>query len=350
MKQIFIEKSTSIHKALDFMAKMGEKSLVVLDKNKIFLGILSDGDIRKSILKGVNLNSDVSEIYNKKSFFLNENSFNSSDVKNIFLEKRFNIIPVLNPKKKVVDILFWEIELNNQTNLKKKTKVVIMAGGKGKRLEPFSYILPKPLIPVHEKPIISHIINSFTKEFFFDFTITLNYKKNIIQSFLKDTYKKKISLNFIDELEPGGTAGSLRYLKKLNLTKPFFITNCDILVKSNYDEIYNWHLKNNNNLTIVTSLMNYKIPYGICKINKNGNLKKIDEKPTLNYLINTGFYIMSPICLKLIPKKGFYDMTNLIEACFKKKLKVSVYPIAEKHWIDIGQWSEYKKSLEKFDF
>lgn len=349
MKQIFIEKKASIHKALDLMAKIGEKSLIVLDKKNFFLGVLSDGDIRKSILKGISLDSDISLIYNKRPFFFEEKKFNSSDVRNVFLKKRFNIIPVLDAKKKVIDVLYWEIELNNKTNLSKKAKVVIMAGGRGKRLEPFSYILPKPLIPIQEKPIISHIINSFKNNFFSDFIITLNYKKNIIKSFLKDTYKKKITLNFINEKEPSGTAGSLRYLKKLNLKNPFFITNCDILVKSNYDEIYNWHLKNNNNLTIVTSLINYKIPYGICKINKKGDLKKIDEKPSLNYLINTGFYIMSPNCLKLLSAKGVFDMTNLIEACFKKGLKVSVYPIAEKHWIDIGQWSEYKKSIEKFD-
>lgn len=351
MKQLFIYPSESIHKSLDLMAKNGEKSLIVVNKNKFFLGVLSDGDIRKSILKGIDLNSNISKIYNKKSFYLIQNMFNKEEVKEIFLRERYNLIPVISKKKKVVDILFWEIEFKkDKIEIKNDINVVIMAGGEGKRLEPFSKILPKPLIPINEKSIINHIIDSFLKYSFTNYTITLNYKKNIIKSFLKDSYKKKISIKYTNENVPTGTAGSLRYLNKLSIKKPFFITNCDIIVKSNYSDIYNWHIKNKNDFTIVVSLVNHQIPYGICDLNKKGNLKKIIEKPSSNYLINTGFYIMSPILLKLIPKDGIYHMTDLIHDCLIKKYKVSIYPIAENDWLDVGQWAEYKKSLQKFEF
>ena len=220
-----------------------------------------------------------------------------------------------------------------------------MSGGRGKRLEPFSNVLPKPLIPVNDKTIIEHIIDSFKKLKTNNFYITLNYKKDIIKSYLKDTYKGKTNFFFIEEKKFEGTAGSLRYLKKNQFKKPFILTNCDIIIKSNYREIYNWHLSKKNDLTIVTSLIKYQIPYGSCVIKKDGKLNKIIEKPTYNFLVNTGFYIISPSCLKHLNVKGVFDMPQLIKKCLEKKLKISVYPVAERDWIDIGQWVEYKKAI-----
>ena len=218
----------------------------------------------------------------------------------------------------------------------------------GKRLEPFSKILPKPLIPINEKSIINHIIDRFLEKSFISFIVTLNYKKNIIKSFLKDYYKSKVNISYTLENEPTGTIGSLRLLNKSKLKKPFYVTNCDIIVKSDYNEIYNWHIKNKCDLTIIASLVSYQIPYGICVINKSGKFNRINEKPSSNHLINTGFYVMSPNCLKYISRKGVFHMTDLIEILKKNKKTIGVFPIAENDWLDVGQWAEYRKSIEKF--
>ena len=355
MKKVFINHKSSIYEALELLSNLGEKSLIVLDSKRHFKGVLSDGDIRKAILTGSKLNSNISNIYNQKPFYIeNDKNFSQKKIKSIFLKKRYDLVPVVDKSKKISKIIFWQdvFKQENQSVLKKeknldfnKILVVIMSGGRGKRLEPFSNVLPKPLIPINNKTIIEYIIDNFRKYKIENFFITLNYKKNIIKSYLKDTYNLNTKFLFLEEKKFEGTAGSLKYLKNHNIKKPFILTNCDIIVNSDYNEIYNWHIKKKNHLTIVTSLKKYQIPYGTCEMDKDGKLKKIIEKPTYNFLVNTGFYIISNNCLKYINSKGSFDMPQLIKKCLEKKLRVSIFPIAERDWIDIGQWAEYKKAL-----
>ena len=173
-----------------------------------------------------------------------------------------------------------------------------MAGGKGSRLKPLTNILPKPLIPIKDRPIIELIMEKFQSHGINNFNITTNYKAGIIKSYFSNL-KKKYNINFHNENKPLGTAGSLK-LTKTKSKKPIFVTNCDIIINSDYNLIMNYHIENKNDFTIIAATKKYTIPYGTCEIGKDGIFKKILEKPSLDYLINTGFYITNPSNIELI--------------------------------------------------
>ena len=150
----------------------------------------------------------------------------------------------------------------------------------------------------------------------------------------------------MEEHEPLGTAGSLRFLGG-KFKHPFFVTNCDIIIKADYSSLYEFHQKGNYSITLVASAKEYIIPYGICKLNKDGHLSHVNEKPQYDLLINTGLYVLNPEVLQLIPENRLFHITHLIEDAIKMGNKVGVFPIEEENWIDVGQWGEYRQATER---
>ena len=215
-----------------------------------------------------------------------------------------------------------------------------MAGGKGKRLMPHTNTIPKPLMPINNKSMIEHVIDRF--KFFGSrlFFITINYKKRIVKSIFSLTDKKTKTKLIIEKL-PLGTAGSLSLMKKY-LKKTFFVINCDAIISCNYSSLYEFHKKNKSILTLVVSKKNNTIPYGLCKINLKGNLISIKEKPSFDFLANTGLYVMEPSAIRNIKKNCSLDMNQLIEQLLKKK-KIGVFPINADEWSDLGNWQSLKK-------
>ncbi len=220
-----------------------------------------------------------------------------------------------------------------------------MAGGRGTRLEPFTKVLPKPLIPIHEKPVIEHIIERFTTVGISNFILTVNYKARIMKAFFEEL-QSDYSVDFIDEVEPLGTAGSLKFLGN-RIDRPFIVTNCDIIVRGDYADIYDFHVKNKYDITLVASMKNFTLPYGTCELNGKGNLKIIHERPEYDFLINTGLYVVNPEVLKLIPENKQYHFTELIRDAKDQRKLIGVYPIDDESWIDVGQWAEYQKAVER---
>lgn len=336
-----------IKEALKQMDKAASKILFVVKKDNKLIGSVSDGDIRRAILKGVNLTEKVNYIMNNNPTFVNEN-YNIKIVKRIFLEKRYEAIPVVNSNKEVVDILFWN-KVFSEKKIRKCPRlnipVVIMAGGRGTRLDPFTRILPKALIPIGEKPIIEIIMDEFAKFGMTKFYVSVNRKAKMIKAYFED-FSKKYHIFYIDEDKPLGTVGALKFLED-KINTQFFVSNCDIVMKTDYAEIYKFHKVGNYSMTLVGSMQYHVIPYGVCEIENGGELIELREKPEYNFLINTGMYILNPDILKFIPYKESFDLTDLITKLKKIGKKIGVYPISEKSWIDIGQWEEYKKSLDK---
>tara|TARA_B110000438_G_scaffold277939_1_gene301000 strand:- start:177 stop:1226 length:1050 start_codon:yes stop_codon:yes gene_type:complete len=348
MKNLIVDKNISIIKAMKKLNESGQKGLIIVEDENLLMGTLTDGDIRKAILNGANISNSIDLIYNRKPTFLVEGAFSLEDVKKIFLERKFDLIPVVDKKGKHVDTLFWEkIFKKNRNKSKEKinVSVVIMAGGKGSRLAPFTNILPKPLVPVHNKPIIEHIIDRFYEFGCNNFYMTVNYKARILKAYF-DELQPDYNMSFVDEPEPLGTAGCLRLLNG-KFDEPFFVSNCDIIVKTNYQKIYDFHQKGGFDVTLVASTKEYIIPYGTCELNSNGHLSHINEKPQYNFLINTGLYILNPDILPFIPKNKFYHITHLIEEVKNRGKKVGVYPVDDEAWIDVGEWAEFKKATEK---
>ena len=349
MKNLLIKPNANIKNALEQLNKTGEKCLVVGDKKNKLLGTISDGDVRKAILKGKFYKNKISEFYQKNPIFLKKDNYTLSQAKNILIKKKINIIPVIEESRKIIDVLTFEkIFKKNKTNQKSgvfSKTVVIMAGGKGTRLEPFTSVLPKPLVPINEKPVIEHIIEKFVNNNNINFFITLNYKSRVLRAFFQEK-RTKYKLSFVEEPKPLGTAGGLSLLKG-KIKKPFLVTNCDTIININFDNLMSFHISNKNHITLVASSKEYIIPYGTCKLNKSGQLRSIVEKPKLDFFVNIGLYVFSPYIIKLIPKKREYDMPDLIKLAKKKGKRIGVYPIDDKSWIDVGQWSEYHKAIKK---
>jgi dTDP-glucose pyrophosphorylase len=348
MKNLVISPDSTVKQALKGINQTGEKCLVVVNENKVLLGTLSDGDLRKAILKGVSINDLIKGIYHRKPTYLVENEYNLDEVKKLFIDNKFDIIPVVDEKRKLVDAIMWERVFDNTKEKRVKdldASVVIMAGGKGTRLEPFTKVLPKPLVPIHEKPIIEHIIELFTHVGVQKFIITINYKARIMKAYFEEL-NPDFEVDFVEEQEPLGTAGSLKFLDK-KLDKPFLVTNCDTIIKTDYPNLYNFHKKNNYDITLVASMKNYTIPYGTCELNGAGHLKIINEKPEYDFLVNTGLYVLNPDVLQLIPSNQLYHITHLIEDAQKNGKRIGVYPIDDDAWIDVGQWAEYQKAVNQ---
>jgi len=345
MKNIFVFENSNIHEVMKKLQKTGERCLVVVNKNKRLLGTINDGDIRRAILNQISTSTSIKNIYEKKCIYVQSKKFKIEKILKIIKSKKIDLVPVLNNNKIVINYITLK-KIEGLTSPKKiKIDVIIMAGGRGTRLKPFTHILPKPLIPLKDKTVIEKIIDNFRKFGVKKFIISINYKSKIIKSFfdeLNPSYKYK----FIEEKKPLGTAGSLGCLQN-KTKKDYFITNCDTLTDFDYSEAYNTHKENKNDITVVVSSKEFTIPYGVCKINKSGLLNSIQEKPSQHSLVNTGMYVVNNQIFRLIKKNKFLDFTDLILLARKKNKKVAIYPISEKSWLDLGQWDEYEKTLKK---
>lgn len=347
-KNLTIDQNATLDNALVKMSKWGFKSLVVLDKKYKYAGILSDGDIRKALIKGKQLTNKINQIYQKKTNFFYENNYTIEKIKKLFINKIIDIIPVINKKKEVVKIYLYS-DLNNlkleETKVKTKildTAAIIMSGGKGTRLKPFTDVLPKPLMPFEGKTLIEHVVNKFIDYEIKNFIFSINYKSHLIKAFFKEL-NPSYSLKYIEEKTPLGTAGSLKMVKK-NKFKFFFISNCDTIIKADLHDVHKFHRKKKNDITIVASNKKIKIPYGVCKTSKNKMLSKIIEKPEMNYTVNTGFYLINSEIINLVPKKNtIYHITDLINLAQKRKKRIGIYIINEKNWFDLGTTSAFQK-------
>jgi len=326
----------------------GEKTLVVADGHQKLLGTVTDGDIRRWILKGKSLSENLTKVMNPSPITLKE-GFIKAEAKELLLKHLIECLPVVDTANKVINCVFWTDLFDNKFNISKSLKapVVIMAGGEGARLHPFTKILPKPLMPLGDKPIIETIIDRFQDHGCNDFYLSLNYKSNLIKAYFSD-FEHQYKINYVLENKPLGTAGSLHYLKN-KIKKTFFVSNCDILIEADYADILNFHRRKRNKITLVSSMKNFTIPYGVCEIQSGGILKSIREKPEYDFLVNTGMYVLEPSILAHVPVGRFYNITDLINDYLEKGEKVGVYPVSEKAWLDIGQFEELQETLKKFE-
>jgi len=341
--------STTIRDAVKKMDKTETQSLIVLENEKV-AGVFTMGDFRRAVLNGLDINNEILSIINRDYKYVDTN-YTQQELREIFLNNPMIIdVPVLDTQKKLVNVInrddyknLFEDELITRGIA--HASVVIMAGGKGTRMDPFTRILPKPLIPIGDKPIIQVIMDGFKNYGVDDFYISINEKGEMIKAYFHD-HDLPYGIKYIEEDKPRGTAGSLIKLDGI-FKEPFFLSNCDIIIKSDYRSIWNFHLTGKYDLTLVASMRHYKIPYGICELDNKGRLNEIKEKPEYDFLVNTGLYVINPDILNLIPENDYFDMTDLIECLQKEGYNIGVFPVSEKSWVDVGQWTEYKKALDE---
>lgn len=341
MNKFTINNKEKINSALIKIKKNNSKGLIVLDKHKVVCGYISDGDIRNVLIKKKKLSIPLSKIYNKNPITLNLSKFSFKICENIIKKKSIDLLPLVDNNNKLINIYSSKFGLIKKNYTNSKIPVVIMAGGLGTRMKPFTNILPKPLIPIGEETITEKIIKNFMSQGFKKFFLIINYKSQIIKNYFENNKLKK-NIVFIEEKKRLGTAGGLSLIKKYIKSNRFILTNCDNFIDTNFSDILTEHQINKFEITMLVSETKNVVPYGVCTINTKNELVKIDEKPSQNIIINVGSYVINQ---KIIDKlnSSYLDMNILIENTLRKKISVGTYKITPKQWFDVGQWNEFEK-------
>lgn len=345
IKRRIISDDASLLDALNQM-DVEIKVLLVFHKGH-FIGMLSIGDIQRSLINQKKLTTKINTIMRKEFTYACVND-KKEDIKELMLARRTEIMPIIDEYNELVDVYFWNdiFSVGEMDERKLNIPVVIMAGGEGIRLRPLTNIIPKPLIPIGDKTILEVIMDKFEAIGVSNFYMSVNYKADILQYYLQHT-EHLYNVIYFKEDCPLGTIGSVSLLKN-KITTTFFVSNCDIIVNQDYRDVYDYHINNHNDITIVAVLKSYMIPYGVIKTGQTGLMESLDEKPELTYMINSGVYILEPHLIDEIPYGKFYHITDLIIKVKKRGGKIGVFPVSEKSWIDIGDWKQYVKTIDIF--
>ena len=329
---LFITEDISV---LDAMRKLDETGLGVLfvAPEGVLRAVVTDGDIRRYILKSLPLEGPVREAANYSPYALPMEA--RARAKTALLEHGIGALPLLDKRGRVQDVVFAG-GLDIDTHKKACAPVVIMAGGLGTRLYPYTKILPKPLIPIGEMPIVEHIIHRFADVGCSAFTMIVNYKKSMIKSYFNDL-QKDYTVDYVDEDTPLGTGGGLSLLKG-KVTQTFFLTNCDILIDADFGDIYQYHKEKGNVITMVCAVKHFTIPYGVVELGGDGDISGITEKPEMNFLTNTGVYVVEPSVIDGLAYNEPIPFTDIIADVRAAGGRVGVYPVSENGWI----WASWR--------
>ncbi len=327
------------------MNAVNRKALVLADSG-IFSGVISIGDIQRALLNDANLATPICDICRP----LAETTYNYAGdpmktIKARMTAERIELMPLVDDAMNLVDIIVWDDFFEGGIAPSKEAievPVVIMAGGLGTRLKPLTNIIPKALVPVFDKPIIQEIVDRFRNQGITRFYFTVNYKADMIRSYFDELADASYCIEYLLESEPRGTAGSLTLLNGC-IHETFIVTNCDIVLDQDYSDILDYHTSAKNEITVVGAIKSMDMPYGVLHTKKGGALSRIEEKPEMNYLVNTGFYVLEPALLAEIPEGDIFHMTHLIDKVMAREGKVGVFPVSEGSWMDMGDWYEYDK-------
>ncbi len=347
IQEISISKDATLIVALKKMDTIKRKLLLVIDNGKYF-GLLSIGDIQRAIINNIDLSKSL-VVAIRNDHIIGRPGLGMEEVRKMMLNLRAEFMPVISTENDIAEVFFWEDIFGEKEMAPAKQfnlPVIVMAGGMGERLKPLTNVLPKPLIPIGDKSFIEEIFEHFWKHGCTNFYVSVNYKAELIEFYLKGQ-NLPYSLEFFREEKPMGTAGSLSLIKN-KIHQTFIVTNCDILIDQDYSEIIDYHRQNKNEITIVAALKHYPIPYGIIETSENGKLTELKEKPELIFKINSGMYILEPHLLDDVPENTFFHITQLIEKVKNRNGQIGVFPVSEKSWKDIGDWNLYLTEKGQF--
>jgi dTDP-glucose pyrophosphorylase/predicted transcriptional regulator len=333
VKDVIISEHTTFGETLEKMNHHQKSITLVVDKKNKLLGILTDGDIRNAILKGVTPSDNVKKAMNKNPFCLKP-GYADGEIVRIMIEKNIFHLPIVDGQKIIKGVVFKETFIQQKILL---CPIVIMAGGIGTRLFPLTEDTPKPLLTVSGKPMIVHLIEKFRDEGARDFFICVNYKAEMIEDYLGDGGKYRVKIAYIKENERLGTSGALSLLPEI--ATPFFIINADVLASINLRAMYQFHLDNESALTMAIKKIQFDVPYGTVALEHN-RIINMSEKPSVENYINAGIYIIDNLCIEGIPTHKHYDMTDLVAHLLAKNMRICGYLI-NGAWTDIGRIKDY---------
>ncbi|MDY0192337.1 MAG: nucleotidyltransferase family protein [Aliarcobacter butzleri] len=334
--------NSTIKEALQIIDNGALQIALVVNENDILLGTLTDGDIRRGLLKGLDLNSSIESIIFKTPT-IGKISDTKEEILKLALSKKLHQIPIVDERGKILGIQEIEelIKPKDKTN-----KVILMVGGLGTRLRPLTENTPKPMLKVGNKPILQTIVEKFAEYGYTNIVMCVNYKSHMIQDYFGDGKDFGVNIEYILENQRMGTAGALSLLKD-KPNESFFVMNGDLLTNINFEHLHNYHLATNSIGTMCVREYDFQVPYGVVNI-KDSKIASIEEKPTHKFFVSAGIYMLSPEVLEYIPENQFYDMPTLFEKIISKGKNAISFPLRE-YWLDIGRIEEYKKANEEYD-
>ena len=341
IKNIKLKQNATIKEALGIIDSGAMQIALVVDDNDKLLGTLTDGDIRRGILRGLDLDSSIETIVFKEPAIAKISS-TKEEILKIALSKKLHQIPIVDDNGIVLDLK--EIEELVEPKIK-TNRVILMVGGLGTRLRPLTQDTPKPMLKVGNKPILQTIVEKFAEYGFVNITMCVNFNASIIRDYFGDGKEFGVNIDYVLEQKRMGTAGALSLLKE-RPSEPFFVMNGDLLTNVNFEHIFNYHTLHKATATMCVREYDYEVPYGVVKMNDN-KITAIAEKPVQKFFVSAGIYMLSPEILDLIPQDEFYDMPTLFEKAIAQDKNVISFPIHE-YWIDIGRLEEYQKANEEY--
>ena len=338
---ILIDKNTTLLETMKIIDDSSLQFAVVVDDGNYLLGTVTDGDIRRGILRGEGLNVPIKQVMNASPLTATIR-YNYSDCLNLLKKHKLKQLPIVDMDNRIVDIIFADEDPAAKSN---GNSVILMAGGLGTRLRPLTENVPKPMLNVGNKPILETIIEGFKQHGFTNFILSVNYKKEVIQNYFQDGSALGVSITYIEEDKRMGTAGPLSLLKK-KPTSPFFVMNGDLLTKVNFEQLLRFHEDSNAVATMCVREYEYQIPYGVIETDGQ-QLVSIKEKPLQRSFVNAGIYVLSPEIFDYLPQNKFYDMPDLFKQLIEKQKNVSAFPLRE-YWLDIGHLADFERADDEY--
>ncbi|MEK4353578.1 nucleotidyltransferase family protein [Paenibacillus sp. FSL R5-0475] len=340
-RKILISPQVTILQTMKLIDDSALQFAIVVDENRCLLGTVTDGDIRRGLLKGLSLDTSIQKVMNETPIYENAGK-KQFYYKEVMKKLKLKQLPIVNQEKQILDVIFVD---NVVETSQKENTVILMAGGLGTRLRPLTDHVPKPMLKVGDKPILETIIESFKGFGFTNFILSVNYKKEIIKDYFQDGSHLDVNISYIEETKRLGTAGALSLIVE-KPEHPFFVMNGDLLTKVNYEQLLNFHSETNSVATMCVREYEYQIPYGVLEM-ENHRLLSIEEKPIHKSFVNAGIYVLSPEVLKNIPQNEFYDMPDLFKKLMNEQIEASAFPLRE-YWLDIGRLDDYEKANYEF--
>jgi dTDP-glucose pyrophosphorylase len=337
IEKIKIVVASTIGNALNVINSGAVKIALVVDEDNKLLGTLSDGDIRRGLLRKKTLNDSIEDVYRRTPATAKKNT-SKEDLLHLCLIRKIEQVPIIEDDRTVIDLYVRDDELLKKQH---ENHVVLMVGGLGTRLRPLTENTPKPMLEVGGKPILETIVNLFVSGGFTNITMCLGYKSNLIQDYFHDGGDFGANIDYILEEKRMGTAGALTLLKK-RLDNPFFVMNGDLLTNINFEKMLDFHTENDSKATMCVREYDIEVPYGVVNVD-NENIVSIEEKPVHSFFVNAGIYLLEPTCIGLIPDNEFYDMPTLFEELLNIKEKIVSFPMQE-YWLDIGRVADYERA------
>ncbi len=324
-----VEEGGKIKDVIQSLNSSSSQIVIVISKKQKFIGIITDGDIRRGFLEGKNIEDQFDSLINTNPIIV-DNTVSKNEALKIMMKNDIHQIPIIRNNKiyglHVIDNVLAKSEHDNF--------IVIMAGGMGKRLRPYTEDCPKPMLKVGNKPMLHHIIQKAKEDNFKNFIITTHYLNHVIQDYFEDGSKFGVNISYTNEKEPLGTAGSLSLITP-KPKKPFIVTNGDVMTEVKFSDILDFHEENNGIATMAIRQYELHHPFGVVELS-DSDVVSFKEKPIYYSHINAGVYVLNPVALKELKKNEFCDMPTLLQRNKLNNKKISAYPMHEA-WVDVGR-------------